>query len=58
MEDISKRYPLMAAKVLMAIDYESLYKCKEASREMNRYLQNERVLWKQMISMNLSGNHF
>ena len=45
----------MAAKVLMAIDYESLCKCKEASREMNEYLQNERVLWKQIISMNVSG---
>ena len=41
----------------MNLDYLSLAKIKEASRDISQFLDNGRFLWKQMILKNISGNH-
>ena len=55
MEEVCKRFPLVAEDVIKNIDYQSLTKFKEASRDVSEFLDNGRVLWKQMILKNITG---
>ena len=57
MEEL-KRFPILAEDVIKKIDYQSLTKLKEASRDVSEFLDNGRVLWKQMCLKNLEGNYF
>ena len=57
MEEL-KRFPILAEDVIKKIDYQSLTKLKEASRDVSEFLDNGRVLWKQMCFKNLEGNYF
>ena len=51
------RFTLLAEDVMKNIDYQSLVKFKEASRDICEFLDNGRVLWKQIILKNISGNN-
>ena len=56
MEEVCKIFPLIGEKIVKELDYQSLTKFKMASREVCEFLDNERVLWKQMILKNIKGN--
>ena len=48
----------MAENIVKKIDYQSLSKCMEANREVCEFLDNGRLLWKQMILKNVKGNSY
>ena len=56
MEEVCERFPLLAEDIIKEMDYQSLTKLKEASREICNFLDDGRVLWKQMILKNITGN--
>ena len=56
MEEVCKIFPLIGEKIAKELDYKSLTKFKMTSREVCEFLDNERVLWKQMILKNIKGN--
>ena len=56
MEEVCRRFPLLAEKVLSKVDYQSLVKCKEVSKKMNEFLNTGKFLWKQMIIKRITGN--
>ena len=56
MEEVCRRFPLLAEKVLSKVDYQSLVKCKEVSRKIEEFLRTKKVLWKQMIIKKITGN--
>ena len=55
MEEVIERFPHLGDKIMKELDYQSLVKCKEASRELCEFFDNGRVLWKQMILKNITG---
>ena len=46
----------MAENIFEKVDYQSLVKCTEVSKNMNRFLETRKVLWKQMIIKRITGN--
>ena len=56
MEEACIRFPLVAQKVLKEIDYQSLTKLKEASRNISEFLDRDRILWRQIILKKITGN--
>ena len=56
MEEVCKRFPLLAEDVIKRIDHQSLTKFKKASRDISEFLDDGRILWKQMILKNVEGN--
>ena len=56
MEEVCKIFPLIGEKIVKELDCQSLTKFKMANREVCEFLDNERVLWKQMILKNIKGN--
>ena len=57
MEQVCEIFPLVSEKIMKELDYQSLTKFKMASRETCEFLENGRVLWKQMILKNIKGTH-
>ena len=45
MEDLCQRIPHVSVKIFGIVDDETLIKCKEASREIYNFLNNERFFW-------------
>ena len=45
METICKRFPHLAERIFDQVDDQSLDNCKEISREVLKYLENERFFW-------------
>ena len=56
MEEVCRRFPLLADRLLSGLDYQSLVKCKEVSKKMNEFLNTGKFLWKQMIIKRITGN--
>ena len=56
MEEVCKIFPLLGEKIAKELDYQSLTKFKMASRDTYEFLDNGRILWKQMILKNIKGN--
>ena len=57
MEEICRRYPLLADKVFKKLDYQSLANIKMVSRKTFGFLENGRILWKQIIMKNIIGKY-
>ena len=57
MEDICKRFPHMAENVIKKINPRSLTQFKKASRVASNFLNNGRVLWKQIILQKNTGKY-
>ena len=55
MEEVCKRFPLLAEDIIKKIDSQSLTKAKEANRTVSELLNNGKVFWKQMIMKKMSG---
>ena len=55
MEEVCKIFPLIGEKIVKELDHQSLTKFKMTSKEVCEFLDNERVLWKQMILKNTKG---
>ena len=45
MEELSNRFPTLITKILEIVDDQSLVKFKETSREMSRFIANDRFYW-------------
>ena len=58
MEEICIRIPLLAEDILKEVDNKSLANYRMISREICAFLDNGRILWKQMILKNIQGKHF
>ena len=56
MEIVCKRFPHLAENIFDKVDYQSLVKCTEVSKNMNKFLETRKVLWKQMIIKRITGN--
>ena len=55
MEEVCARFPFLAEEIMKELDYQSLAKCREVGRKICGFLDNGRVLWKQMILKNIAG---
>ena len=55
MEELSNRFPHLASNILIEINDESLFNCKESSREMNSFIVSEKFFWIRIIQ-NYRGN--
>ena len=44
-EDLFKRFPHISQSIFDKLDNQSLINCKEASRELSEFLENERFFW-------------
>ena len=55
MEELSNRFPHLASNILIEINDESLFNCKESSREMNSFIVSEKFFWIRIIR-NYRGN--
>ena len=49
MEEFFKRFPQLSEDFVMQLDYQSLVKCKEASRQIRKFLGRGRLLYTQVI---------
>ena len=49
MDFLSVRFPHLAANILNELDNQSLLKCKEASRQLDQFVETERLIWKRMM---------
>ena len=56
MEDICSRFPHLAEEIMKQIDYQSLTNCKLANRDICKFLNKGRFLWKQIILKSITGN--
>ena len=56
MEEVCRRFPHLVPKIMIKIDYQSLVKSNEASREISEFLKHGKVMWRQMIQKNIIGN--
>ncbi len=56
MEEICGRFHLLGDKIVEQLDYQSLANSRMVSREICEFLDNGRVLWKQIILKNITGN--
>ena len=56
MEDICKRFPLIAESIVKNIDFQSMSKSKKANRELWRFFDNGKYFWQQLILKNIKGN--
>ena len=56
MEEVCNRFPHLVENIMKQIDYQSLTNCKEVSREMYRYFNTGRTLWKKIILKSIAGN--
>ena len=45
MEDMILRFPFVGRNVLNWLDNQNLEKCKEASKFLKKFLENDRLLW-------------
>ena len=50
MDVFSRRFPLAIKNVLKNLDDESLSRTKEASRQINGFINNERFYWVRMMN--------
>ena len=57
MEEVCTRFPHLARDIIKKIDHLSLTRFKVASRDICKFLESGRFIWKQMISKDISGNH-
>ena len=55
MEELSNWFPHLASNILNEINDESLFNCKESSREMNNFIVSEKFFWIRIIR-NYRGN--
>ena len=56
MEDVCKRFPLIAESIVKNIDFQSMSKSKKANRELWRFFDNGKCFWQQLILKNIKGN--
>ena len=49
MEELSNRFPHLASNILNEINDQSLFDCKESSREMNSFIVSEKFFWIRII---------
>ena len=45
------RFPLVSNHLLDLLDDTSLLRCKEASRELNNFIKNEKIIWLRIIRL-------
>ena len=51
MEVFCNRFPLVAKNLLSLLDDTSLLNCKEANRELNNFIKNEKLVWLRIIRL-------
>ena len=49
MENILERFPVVAKEIFNNLDNQSLTKCKEASKEISQFFDQERFFWIRII---------
>ena len=49
MEEVSKRFPLIARSILKVVNEEDLINCKESSRDISQFLDEERFFFIRII---------
>ena len=57
MEEVVIRFPVLGEKIFDQLDYQNLTKCKEVSRSLRKFLEENKVLWKRMIIEKYSANN-
>ena len=57
MEEVVIRFPVLGEKIFNQLDYQNLTKCKEVSRSLQKFLEENKVLWKRMIIEKYSANN-
>ena len=59
MEDIILRFPFVGRNILNRLDNQNLEKCKEASKFLHEFLENDRLLWiRKLCKYNQNHNDF
>ena len=51
MEVICNRFPMIAKNIINKLDTITLINCKEASRELNSFLENEKIVWLRIVGL-------
>ena len=51
MDVFFNRFPLVSNHLLNLLDDTTLLHCKEASRELNDFIQNEKIVWLRIIRL-------
>ena len=51
MEVICNRFPMIAKNIINKLDNITLISCKEASRELNSFLENEKIVWLRIVGL-------
>ena len=51
MEVFSNRFPMIMKNILKKLDNITLLSCKESSRELNTFLQNEKLIWLRIVGL-------
>ena len=49
MENTVKRFPLIGQKILKNLDNQSIFRAKKSSKEISRFLDNEKFYWIRII---------
>ena len=57
MEEVVIRFPHLGEKIFDQLDYQNLTKCKEVSRSLRKFLEENKLLWKRMIIEKYSANN-
>ena len=57
METFCKRFPVVSASILKCLDDKSLVKCKEASKDICQFIEEERFHWIRMIRIIMKHNY-
>ena len=55
MEVVCNRFPMIARNIFNNLDNITLISCKESSRELNTFLENEKTIWIRMVGL-YNGN--
>ena len=51
MENVIKRFPNVAVKILNNLDTQNLVRCKVASKEIAKFFENDRFFWIKIIML-------
>ena len=51
MEVVCNRFPMIAKNILNKLDNRTLISCKESNRELNTFLENEKLIWLRIVGL-------
>ena len=49
MEEFIARFPVIGQEIFNQLDNQTLTKCKEVSRDLNQFLEDDRLVWTRII---------